>query len=144
MSEPSAYLYDAYISNSPADRSWVETSLVPRLQAAGLRLVVSDRLAVLDSSARAFLADQIEQSHYVIAVLSPDALRDQQTTYERTLALDRNFRDDVFCLLPVQITPLDPRQLPTQLAILTTVDFTQPEKVEDAFAQLLWIWERPQ
>jgi hypothetical protein len=144
MSEPNTYLYDAFISSSPVDRWWIETTLMPRLRTAGLRIVLSKPLGVFDSDARTFITEQIAQSHYVIAVLSPASLSDQQATFERNLALERNFREGVFCLLPVQIAPIEPSQLPTQLALLSTVDFTLPEKIEAAFAYLLSMWQPTQ
>jgi hypothetical protein len=143
MSKQPAYRYDVFISSSPTDRIWVDTILVPRLRAADLTIMVSDSVLVLDVQARAELAEQIEQAEYILAVLSPDSLQNQQARFERDQALERNFREGVFCLLPIQIAPLDRHQIPKQLASLTTVDFTQPAKVEDAFAQLLWMWEEP-
>jgi len=76
MSEPRhAYLPQSYIS-PPArliDRQIRDGSLVPRLHTVGLRLVVSNQLAIHSIAAReAFL--QIKLSgHYVIAVLSRTA-----------------------------------------------------------------------
>jgi TIR domain-containing protein len=141
MPDQSVYLYDAFISNSPRDRAWVENTLLPRLHAIGLRVYVSTPVKVLDAEAREDIKRRIGQAHYVVAVLSPDSLINHQAQFERDVALERNFLEGVFCLLPIQVAPLDKRQIPNQIGLLTIVDFTQPDKLEEAFAHLLWAWE---
>jgi TIR domain len=43
MATPTADLYDVFISYSPADQVWVRGELLPRLEAAGLRVLVDYR-----------------------------------------------------------------------------------------------------
>ena len=142
MSDQSLYIYDAFISCSPHDRAWVENILMPRLLKAGLRFLVSSPLQDLDADNRYAIVERIGKARYVIAVLSPAALSNQQTQFEWETALERNFLTGTFSLLPVKIVSLGDRQIPRQLAALATVDFTNPDKLEMAFAYLLSIWER--
>jgi TIR domain len=142
MSDHRPYVYDAFISCSPQDRSWVESILLPRLLASGLQVLVSSSLQNLDADNRQAIVERIGQARYVIAVLSPAALSNQQIQFEWGTALERNFLTGTYCLLPVKIASLDESQIPTQLAALATVDFTKPDKLEMAFAYLLSIWKR--
>jgi hypothetical protein len=112
-----------------------------RLQASGLRVLVSSQLQHLDAKNRHAIAAYIDSARYIIAILSPAALVSQQTQFEWEAALDRNFSTGTFCLLPVKIAPLDDSQIPKQIAALASVDFTKPDKLEMAFAYLLSIWK---
>lgn len=140
LSDQRSYSYDAFISCSPQDRSWVESMLLPRLLASGLRVLVSNPLQKLDAGNRHAIVDCIGEARYVIAILSPAALSNQQIQFEWETALERNFLTGTFNLLPVKIAPLDDSQIPRQLAALSTGDFTNPDKLEMAFAYLLSIW----
>ena len=142
MQDQSTYSYDAFISASPHDRPWVENTLLPRLQAAGLRVFVTEMVEPLDTEGRAKITHRIGKARYVVAVLSPASLENRQIQFEWETALERNFLTRTFCLVPVKIAPLGDSQIPSQLAALTTVDFTKPDKLEMAFAYLLSIWKR--
>jgi len=141
MPDQSTYSYDALISASLQDRPWVENTLLPRLQAAGLRIFVTEMVEPLDTEGRAKITRRIGEARYVVAVLSPASLENRQLQFEWEIAIERNFLTRTFCLVPVKIAPLDDSQIPSQLAALTTVDFTKPDKLEMAFAYLLSIWE---
>jgi TIR domain-containing protein len=141
MPDQSTYSYDALISASLQDRPWVENTLLPRLQAAGLRIFVTEMVEPLDTEGRAKITRRIGEARYVVAVLSPVSLENRQLQFEWEIAIERNFLTRTFCLVPVKIAPLDDSQIPSQLAALTTVDFTKPDKLEMAFAYLLSIWE---
>jgi hypothetical protein len=132
---------DAFISSCPQDRSWVENILLPRLYAANLRIDYVEAKENLDEITRGEIIRRIRQSRYVVAVLSPASLMNLQAQFEREVALERNYQERIFCLLPVKIAHIDEQRIPKQLALLTIVDFTQPHKIEDAFAHLLWAWE---
>lgn len=142
MSDHGSYLYDAFISCSPQDRSWVESILLPRLLASGLQVLMSSPLQNLNAENRHAIVERIGEARYVIAILSPESLSNQQTQFEWETTLERNFLTGTFCLLPVKIASLDGIQIPKQLAALSTVDFTHPDKLEMAFAYLLSIWKR--
>jgi hypothetical protein len=132
---------DAFISSCPEDRSWVDNTLLPRLHAANLRTDFVEAKEKLDAITRGEIIRRIGQARYVVAVLSPASLMNSQAQFEREVALERNYQERIFCLLPVKIAHIDEQQIPKQLALLATVDFTQPRKIEDAFAHLLWAWE---
>jgi hypothetical protein len=132
---------DAFISSCPQDWFWVENTLLPRLHAAGLRVDFVKTREKLDAITRGEIVRRIGQARYVVAVLSPASLMDAQAQFEREVALERNYQEKIFCLLPVKIVHIDEEQMPKQLTLLSTVDFTQPDRVEDAFVHLLWAWE---
>jgi len=43
MAEPAEYAYDVFISYSHKDEAWVTQTLLPRLEAAGLRVCIDYR-----------------------------------------------------------------------------------------------------
>jgi TIR domain len=138
---PTQPITDAFISSCPQDWAWVENTLLPRLHAAGLRVDFVEAKGKLDAITRGEIVRRIGQARYVVAVLSPASLMNSQAQFEREVALERNYQERIFCLLPVKIAHIDEQQIPKQLTLLATVDFTQPDRVEDAFAHLLWAWE---
>jgi hypothetical protein len=142
MSEPQTYAYDTFISCSPQDRAWVEGILLPRLQSAGLQVRVSSPLQRYEPEGRRAIAESINSAQYVIAILSPAALANQQTQLEWEAALERDFLMGTFSLLPVKIAALDNSQLPKQIAALSAVDVTRPDKLEMALAYLLSVWKQ--
>src|SRR5215211_2546491 len=91
MSDHRPYVYDAFISCTPQDRSWVESIMLPRLLASGLRILVSSPLQNLDADNRHAIVEHIGEAHYVIAILSPAAFSNQQVQFEWETALERNF-----------------------------------------------------
>jgi hypothetical protein len=141
MSYHQPYVYDAFIACSHQDRSWVDGILLPRLQATGLKILVTSPLQNLDAESRHALVERINEARYVIAVLSPDSLSNQQAQFEWQVALDRNFSTGTFCLLPIKIASLEDSHIPKQLAALASVDFTKPDKLDMAFAYLLSVWK---
>jgi TIR domain len=105
-------------------------------------MLVSSPLQNLNAENRHALVERIGEANYVIAILSPASLSNQQTQLEWDIALERYFLTGAFSLLPVKIAALDDSQIPKQLAALSTVDFTKPDKLEMAFAYLLSIWKQ--
>jgi len=137
MSDQPSYAFDAFISCCPADRPWVDTILLPRLHAHGLRVTVTDSIESLDAAHLALIEHSIQQARYTFAILSPAALSDPKATFERDLAQALGYQEQRFRLIPILVTPLMGQRLPPRLAQLATVDFTQPDQVESMFAYLI-------
>jgi hypothetical protein len=85
VAEPVHYQYDAYISVSDADQDWLDDWLRPRLQAAGLKLRLS-----YEGTGGAFIPTDIEEgiqeSAYIILVLTPEWVESGWRTFEGVLA----------------------------------------------------------
>lgn len=78
-----SFAYDAFISyqfNSDEDRAWVESEMIPKLKAAGVRTAHYDEFPL-----GSFIVEEIERaivrSRYTVAVLTPDYLDDDHPEY---------------------------------------------------------------
>lgn len=88
MSDPDAFVYDAFISyrQQDPDRSWVHGVLLPGLEAAGLRICVDYRCFRLGAPLVLEMARAVEQSRYTLGVLSPAYLDSNFTELENVLS----------------------------------------------------------
>ena len=121
MAKRTEYLYDVFISYSPADREWVAEWLLPRLEQAGLRVAIDYRDFIVGMPRIENIERAIANSRRTIAVLTPEWLDSEWNAFEgllvRTLdpaALKRK-------LLPVLLRPCE---LPESIAALEKVDLT--------------------
>ena len=143
MSDQGEYTCDVFISSSPTDRVWVHEALLPRLQVADLRVDVSESGEDVDAIGMAELERRIRQARHVVAVLSPNALINRRTIFERDLAQSLDLQEGTFRLLLVRVAPLDERQLPARLAMLSAADFTRPDQVERMFRKVVQVLQGP-
>lgn len=133
------FRYDAYISYTERDpdSAWVWDTLLPRLEAAGLRVAVSGDSAE-PGVARVVSAERgIQQSKRTVLVLSDAYLDDHMADFENTLAQTMGIQEGKYRLLPIRIAPVDPARLPTRLGMLTLLDMTHPRRAEREFERLV-------
>jgi hypothetical protein len=131
------FRYDAYVSYAESDADWVWNALVPPLEQAGLRVAVSDDVAV-PGVARVVNAERgIRQSRRTIVVLSESYLGDGMADFENALAQTMGVDEGRHRLLPVRAAPFDHNRLPTRLSMLTAVDLTRPERADRELARLI-------
>lgn len=104
------YLFDVFVSYSQqsADRQWVRSTLVPRLEAAGIRVAVEYRapLGVPIIEAR---EQMVKQSRYTVSVLSPAYLESGLSAFENLIAQHLGLEASEYRLLPVLREPCTPR-----------------------------------
>jgi hypothetical protein len=138
------YRYDVYISyvDREPDSAWVWDTLVPRLEAAGLRMAVAHDLEE-PGVARVFSVERgITQARRVIAVLSDAYLADHDAEFATILGQTAGITGGTYRLLPVQIAPLGtPPSL--RLSALVTLDFTHPGRADRTFARLVQALHSP-
>jgi hypothetical protein len=131
------FRYDAYVSYADPDAEWVWNALVPPLEQAGLRVAVSDDVAV-PGVARVVNAERgISQSRRTIVVLSEAYLGDRMADFENVLAQTMGVDEGRHRLLPVRAAAFDHARLPTRLSMLTAVDLTRPERAGRELARLI-------
>jgi hypothetical protein len=132
VSQPE-FLYDVFISHSAADREWVDAWLLPRLEAAGLRVCVDYR----DFSAGASRLQSIERaiisSRRTVAVLTPDWLASEWNAFEDILVRSLDPAALRRRLIPVQLRACE---LPPSLAALERVDLTAERRWEQGIQRL--------
>ena len=132
------FRYDAYVSyaDRDPDSAWVWDTLVPRLEADGLRIAVSGAsgdpgVPVVVNAERG-----IRQAKRTLIVLSPAYLEDNVADFENVLAQTLGLQERSYRLLPLKILPLDEARLPVRLGMLTPLDLTNPGRAHLALARL--------
>jgi hypothetical protein len=142
---PDGFLYDAYLSFADVepDASYVWTTLLPALQAAGLRIAVSSDVEE-PGVGRVVNAERgIERSKRTVVALSPAYLGDRRAQLQNELAQDLGVEEGSARLLPVKIAPIDDLALPQRLAMLTSLDLVHPRKGPRELARLIAALQGP-
>jgi len=82
------FRYDVFISyrQQEPDKNWVREILVPRLEAADLKICIDFRNFRLGSPLVTEMTRAVEESHYTLMVLSPSYLKSNFTEFENILA----------------------------------------------------------
>jgi hypothetical protein len=117
------FRYDAFIAFADADFDWVYDQLVPRLERRGLTFTVSaDNI----TAAKAVAAQEaIQQSRYVLLVLSPNYSQDAWVQHTAVLGIHHSIETASRKVIPVKIA--QPRQeVLMSVNALVGVDLTQP------------------
>lgn len=134
MNALSSFTYDLFISHSPADQPWVEATLLPRLEAAGLRVCAAWRDFEIGAPTLINTERAVDQSRHTLIVLTPDWLASQQNIFESLLTSSSDPAGRQRRLLPLLLKPCTP---PQRIAMLTYADFTDPTEHEVAIGRLL-------
>ncbi|MGB8984478.1 MAG: TIR domain-containing protein, partial [Anaerolineales bacterium] len=128
----SNFVYDVFISNSPANNSWVEQELIPRLKAIDVRIydprefVGRNKVAVIQESA--------EKCRRVLLVLSPSYFEDQWAQFGDQLFQFMDPGSVKRRIIPIIIENCE---LPLRLAQIIAVAFTEPEEGKENWERLL-------
>ena len=86
MLKTAKYVYDAFISYSHVDKTWVQERLAPRLEQAGLRICIDERDFGLGKTIVGEMARAVKESCFTLAILSPAYLTSNFTELERVMA----------------------------------------------------------
>ena len=87
-SEPSAataYPYDVFVSYSHVDRAWVDGWLLPRLEAAGVRVCIDHHDFDIGAPALENMERAVAASRHTLLVLTPAWMQSEWTTFESLL-----------------------------------------------------------
>lgn len=139
------FRYDAYISyaDRPPDAGWVWDALVPRLQAVGLRIVVSGDSEAAGVARVVNIERGIRGAKRTVIVLSDAYLADNLADFENVLAQTLGIQEGAYRLLPVRIAALDESRLPVRLGMLTTLNLAHPARAEREFGRLVAALQGP-
>lgn len=128
------YEYDVFISHSEEDAKWVSGTLLPRLEAQGLKVCVSYR----DFRLGGYRVDEIERaifnSRFTLVILTPHYLKSNWTRFERLMRQTLDTDTQEYRLIPLV---KEPCELPPSISSLIGVDFTNSQKEDSAWPQLL-------
>jgi hypothetical protein len=119
------------------DATWVWETLLPRLEAAGLRVAVSGDVEAPGVARVVNIERGLEQAKRTVMVLSEAYLADNMADFENVLAQTMGIQEGTYRLLPVRIGPFAEEQLPARLSMLTTLTMTHPRRAERAFGRLV-------
>ncbi len=133
------YRYDAYISyvDKEPDATWVWDTLLPRLEAAGLRIAVSGDSEEPGVARVVNVERGIHHSKRTIIVLSDNYLADNLASFENVLGQSMGIQEGTYRLLPIQLVPIDSSRLPTRLSMLSTLDLSHPHRADRELNRLI-------
>ncbi len=138
------YRYDAYVSyvDQEPDSTWVWDTLVPKLQAAGLRVAVSGDVEQPGVARIVGMERAIAQAKRIIVVLSPGYMSDHMADFENVMAQTMGVQEGQYRLLPVKIAAVSDA-LPVRLSMLTTLDVTNPARAAHTYDRLVAALQGP-
>lgn len=139
------FRYDAYISyvDREPDATWVWDMLLPKLEAAGLRIAVSGDVETPGVARVVNIERGIQQAKRTVIVLSDTYLADNMAMFENTLSQTMGLQEGAYRLLPVKAMPVDASHLPTRLSMLTMLDLSHPRRAEREFSRLIQALQEP-
>jgi hypothetical protein len=133
------YRYDAFISfaDREPDATFVWNTLVPRLEAAGLKIAVAEDVEQ-GGVARVVSAERgLKQSKRTIIVLSDNYLADRMEEFRNSLAQGMGIEEGTYRLLPLKFGLLDEKRIPERIKFLVTRDLAHPRRAESQFKRLI-------
>jgi hypothetical protein len=134
MAEQADYTHDVFISYSHADREWVEHTLLPQLESAGLKVVIDYRDFELGVASLVNMERAVDSSRHTLVVLTPAWIESEWTQFESLLVGTADPAGRRRKLIPLLLKPC---KLPTHIEILTRADFTQPSEREKEMDKLV-------
>jgi hypothetical protein len=144
MSSPPSdgYHYDVFLSyrQKDPDRAWVRKVLLPRLDAAGLRVFIDVRDFVLGASIVTETERAVLQSRYTLAVLSPAYLTSNFTELESVLSRHLGLENRQRRFLAVLREPCDPG---LDIRARLWLDMTDDAEFEERLERLVLELRKP-
>jgi TIR domain/CHAT domain len=139
------FLYDAYICyvDRDPDRTWVWDTLVPKLEQADINIAISGEIETPGVAKIVNIEQGIRQAKRTIIVLSDAYLADNMAEFENTLGQTMGIQEGTYRLLPIEAMPFDRSRLPTRLSMLTTLDLSDPIRIDRGFDRLVRALKQP-
>jgi hypothetical protein len=139
------FRYDVYVSyvDQEPDTTWVWSTLVPRLEDAGLRVAVSGDVHEPGVDRVVAVEEGIVAAKRTVLVLSPAYLGDHMASFENVLAQTIGVDEGSYRVLPVVIAGGQYAPLPPRLRMLTALDLTHPRRSARNLERLVQALQRP-
>ena len=132
MSETN-YRYDVFISYSHQDVAWVWQQLLPRLEAAELRVCIDTRDFEIGTPALVNIERAVDRSRHTLLVLTPAWVKSEYCHFESMLGGTSDPAGRGRKLFPIMLEDCTP---PPRISMLTWADFREPDKRVDEFERL--------
>lgn len=126
--------YDLFVSYSHVDGQWVRNWLLPRLEAAGLRVCIDFRDFDVGVPSLVNLERAVDNSRHTLLVLTPNWVQSEWTDFEVLLTQTTDPSSRQRRLLPLLLQLCQP---PRRIALLTYADFTQEDMWEFQLPRIL-------
>lgn len=134
LCQQNEHRYDVFISYKHADNEWVRNELLPRLEQAGLRVIIDYR----DFEAGAPLITEMEravlESRKTLLVLTPAYMESEWTEFESILVQTLNRGVHRRKILPIVLRRCE---IPLRIRSLVYIDFSLQPLSEAKFQRLL-------
>jgi hypothetical protein len=128
------YSYDVFISYSHKDRSWVCEELLPRLEAAGLKVLIDYRDFDIGVPSIVNMERAVDCSRHTLLVLTPNWVASEWTDFESLLTGTSDPSARRRRLVPLMLELCEP---PKRIAMLTYADFTNPARRGEEMGRLI-------
>jgi len=143
MPEPSNYDFDVFISYSHKDEKWVTQTLLPRLEKADLKVCIHFRDFKPGKPALFNMQHAVRHSQRTLLVLTQNWFASEWTLFESMLGAIKEPAGLQPRLIPVLLEKCELPETADFIAALTYVDFTRPDREEDAWRMLLTAFGKP-
>lgn len=126
------YEYDVFISYSSKDADWVRNTLLPRLENANLNVCIDKDDFPIGQVFTKTIEKAVEQSRYVLIIMTSDYFQSKWTQYEVSLILTGDPMGENQKIVPLLLKPCE---MPLSVRRYTYGDFQNPD--EKAWGKLL-------
>lgn len=127
------FTQDVFVSYSHRDSRWVKEVLLPLLVSSGLRVKTDEDfppgVPILSEIEKAVIA-----SRYTLVVLTPSYMASNWITFENFLTQPMDVESGQNGIIPLL---LKPTELPSRLAMISGVDFTHTNDLQESWILLL-------
>jgi len=128
------YQYDAFISYSHKDSTWVRFTLLPYLERKSLRVCIDFRDFEPGLPGLVNMENAVERSRKTLIVLTADWVESEWATFESLLVQTDDPAGRRARMIPLFLKPC---KLPKRIAMLTYLDFTQPAEADFQLQRLV-------
>ncbi len=126
--------YDVFISYSHKDLAWVQSELLPRLEKAGLKVIIDFRDFEIGVASIINMERAVEHARHTLVVLTPNWINSEWTEFESLLVGTRDPAGRRRRLIPLMLQQCD---MPARLAMLTYLDMTDSTMLDQQMTRLI-------
>ncbi len=128
------YEYDVFISYSHRNKEWVRGELLPRLEAAGLKVCIDFRDFRPGAPSVTEMERAAETSRKTLLILTPEYLASDWTAFENIMLQMLDPVNRTLRVIPVRLSEVE---LPPRIGAMTYIDFADPDDRAFAWTRLL-------
>ena len=128
------FQYDVFVSYSHKDGDWVQDTLLPHLEAEGLRVCIDYRDFDVGAPSVVNMENAVEHSRKTLLMLTPNWVASEWTEFEGLLARTKDPAGHGRRILPLMVQRCT---LPNHLQAFTYLDLTNPAQFDFQMKRLV-------